>query len=120
MDIAVVYGGDEELYLAYECKWLEKQSQESTLIKRYLGDDGIGRFLSGKYASNMPVGFMVGYVASGNLPQATSRIHQIMQRNGMPSHFDSRRIQPLQAFTTEHERYCSSLAIRITHIFLPF
>jgi hypothetical protein len=117
VDIAILYGGDEELYLAYECKWLEKSNANSLAIY-YRGSKGIGRFISRKYASAMPVGCMIGYVASGDLNEATKRIHRSMAKKGMPQPSPSRRIPPLQTFTTDHVRD-DSTPITITHILLP-
>lgn len=117
VDIAVLYGGCEELYLAYECKWLEKPEAD-TLARLYMGNNGLGRFLSGKYAPEMPMGFMVGYVATGDLDSARERIQRVMTRKGMPQPISVPHDSTLLSFKTEHKRH-QIVAISITHILLP-
>ena len=52
-------------YFGAECKLLDQGS--STHLKNYLDDkEGIGRFLSGKYAAHTGTGAMVGYVRHGD------------------------------------------------------
>lgn len=117
VDIAVIYGGHEGLYLAYECKWLEKKSQERDLAKKYLGKEGLGRFLSGKYGYDMPFGCMIGYVVTGDLTVALNRISDIIKSKGLPQPTPSKNIHQLKAFKTDHTQ--NPVPISITHILLP-
>jgi len=63
----------EVLWMEIEAKRFYKGNNWST--SEYLSDnDGVGRFLSGKYSKNETYGGMVGYVQSGNLQDVISSI----------------------------------------------
>lgn len=53
---------DESIYYAIECKRLDNCSRK---IKAYV-EDGILRFVIGKYSKNMPLACMIGFIEDGN------------------------------------------------------
>lgn len=65
IDIKVVNAGlvtsmkcDEDVYYAIECKRLDKYSSK---ISKYV-EEGILRFINGKYSNNMPLAGMLGFI----------------------------------------------------------
>jgi hypothetical protein len=123
IDIAVLLGGDEELYLGYECKWLEKnknKKSDSQLVGEYLGEGGLGCFTSGKYAPGMPVGHMVGYVASGDVSLAENKIESRMVRRSLPQPIGHQTIGETRQSKAVYQRDDDLHPIEITHILLPY
>ncbi|WP_316897192.1 hypothetical protein [Pseudodesulfovibrio indicus] len=123
IDIVVMFGGDEDYYLGYECKWLEKKrdkKSDSGLVGEYLGEGGLGCFLSGKYAPCMPVGYMVGYVASGDVAVAEAKVEARMERRKMPSPENRRQVGEMRFSQACYRRNAPLQNIVIGHIFLPY
>jgi hypothetical protein len=56
-----------------ENKRLNVASEETKYAARYV-EDGIARFITGKYSPDMPCGGMVGFVMDGNCREARKRI----------------------------------------------
>ena len=82
IDIAVIARNDRSRYLAYECKKLNVQYQgvRRSQAGRYV-DDGMMRFVTGKYAKGLPVACMIGYVMDGDLSFAYARIKATIGQN---------------------------------------
>ena len=62
-----------------ECKRIA--GSEGELSVRYV-KKGVDRFVSGKYAAQHSVGFMVGYVLSGGAALAVERVNQYVRAQG--------------------------------------
>lgn len=123
VDIAVLLGGDEAQYLGYECKWLEKNRSDkadSALVGEYLGKGGLGCFTSGKYAPGMPIGNMVGYVASGDVLSAEAKIEARMRRRRLPEPSGHQNVGEARLSGAKYERSNGLKSIYITHILLPY
>ncbi len=76
IDFKFLAGFDEDAYFAFECKRL-RILQPSGLdhnTDSYVGSDGMGRFIIGKYAPGQPHGAMIGYVMDGNIAPAKSAV----------------------------------------------
>lgn len=76
IDFKFLAGYDEDAYLAFECKRLRipRTKGVSSNCSEYVGQGGMGRFISGKYAPTQSNGTMVGYVMDGNVAKAKQGI----------------------------------------------
>nr|VFJ94949.1 MAG: hypothetical protein BECKH772A_GA0070896_100803 [Candidatus Kentron sp. H]VFJ95892.1 MAG: hypothetical protein BECKH772B_GA0070898_100844 [Candidatus Kentron sp. H]VFK01942.1 MAG: hypothetical protein BECKH772C_GA0070978_100773 [Candidatus Kentron sp. H] len=78
MDISISgVGGGSEVYFAMEAKRLRYRSPNGefkTGNSEYVGDKGMMRFITDKYAPHMETGAMLGYVFDGDIEKARSGI----------------------------------------------
>ncbi len=65
LDIKIDIAGSGR-YFAFECKRLDDKTGKSSLQQKYI-DDGLDRFIIGKYAEEEDFGGMVGFVVSGKI-----------------------------------------------------
>ena len=63
---------DENIYFSVECKRLDKSSNK---IKRYV-EQGIFRYIEGKYSRFMPIALMVGFIEMGDINSIVTDINQ--------------------------------------------
>lgn len=125
IDIAVILDKNREKYLAYECKRLNvvKKGKKSTQATPYV-TDGVKRFVEEKYAENLPVGCMLGYVLDGNVSSACLKIQSAIVTNKNIIGFIAGSIQDIsldsvKRFSSLHLR-SNSQEIEIRHALLPF
>ena len=126
IDMAMIVDHDREHYLAYECKRLNVTQRDGTrrsLAREYVGEEGMMRYVTEKYAEGLPVGCMMGYVMDGDLDFALLRIQAAMMAEqpalglrGEPE--EDPPIDIIRRFVTEHERDGRWMEIR--HALLPF
>lgn len=76
IDLCLLYGNIEDVYFAFECKRLNVNfpSGKKSLANEYVGNDGMGCFLSGKYSKGHEHAGMIGYVMDGDVSSATEAI----------------------------------------------
>jgi hypothetical protein len=76
IDLIFIHGHREDVYLAFECKRLNILNTSKTYANTggYSGSEGMGRFFTGKYATGLDRGGMIGYVMDGNIESASERI----------------------------------------------
>lgn len=125
IDLAVVVDQQRGTYLAYECKKLNVRHADGaprSQAGRYVGEDGMMRFVTGKYAGDLPVACMLGYVMDGNLQWAYTRVTASVtsHRRALGLQGPPRPVSPIgvfQRFVTEHDR--GSGPIEIRHALLP-
>ena len=69
VDLAAVVDQDGTTHIAYECKRLNVRGADGARRSQARGyvRDGMMRFVTGDYASGLPVGCMLGYVMDGVL-----------------------------------------------------
>ena len=126
VDIAVIVGHDRAAYLAYECKRLNVTGADGARRSQagaYVGEKGMMRYVTEKYAEGLPVGCMMGYVMDGDLDFAFLRIRASMMKKqsalGLQEELEEDSpIGIIQRFVTEHERDGRWMEIR--HALLPF
>ena len=131
----IVYGWNNEdtaVQLVFEFK---KVSQYANSRRKYLGDDGLGRFVAGVYAQGQPVAVMVGIVLSTKEkivprlqdslsdPNTISSLQIVVDSKGNASRQPS-QLFCVAEFDTKHYRSsqggrCDD-SIRIAHLFLSF
>ncbi|MGD0258335.1 MAG: hypothetical protein ABSD29_00755 [Verrucomicrobiota bacterium] len=131
IDFKFLASFDEDAYFAFECKRL-RIPQPSGLdhnTDSYVGCEGMGRFIIGKYASGQPHGAMIGYVMDGDIAMAKSAVIALvharkteLKLTSGPTWEDSRF---LPSETDVHQtRHCRELntgagaAFTLQHMFL--
>ena len=126
VDIAVIVGHDRAAYLACECKRLNVTGTDGARRSQagaYVGEDGMMRFVTEKYAEGLPVGCMMGYVMDGDMNFAFMHIEAAMTAEqpalGLQGELqEDPPIGLIRRFVTEHERDGRWMEIR--HALLPF
>ena len=124
IDIAVIARNDRSRYLAYECKKLNvwRDGVRRSQAGRYV-DDGMMRFVTGKYAKGLPVACMIGYVMDGDLTFAYARIKATVGENRTALRLqdgptDEPPLDAMARFVTTHQRNGDDIELR--HALLPF
>jgi hypothetical protein len=116
-----------DAYFVFECKRLNVQydSGFDTCASAYVGNGGMGCFVTGQYPTTCECGGMLGYVMDGNIPSAVAAVN-----TALGSHRQQLRLRPphtLQPATliadkdvhqTAHDKDQATLTIY--HLFLPF
>ena len=126
IDMALLLDQERERYLAYECKRLNviQSGQWRSLATPYM-TEGVTRFVSEKYAANLPVGCMLGYVMDGSVSTARTKLRAafISHRKKIALEWGPIDDQPLgmvRRFSSGHRRVASGAHIEIRHALLPF
>lgn len=115
-------GLDREIYLAYECKCVNRM--RGGRMRSGTGEyvlDGILRFVEGRYSAKVPIGCMLAYVINGDLVRAEEKIKsavclrasEISLRVGPTSRKSDRSFVE---FDTVHFRLGSKSEFRIRHL----
>ena len=126
VDMALLLDQERDRYLAYECKRLNVSRAGGTrsLAPEYV-TEGVRRFVTEKYAADLPVGCMLGYVLDGDASDARTKVLAaiIARRNivglvGEPEHHAP--VGPLPRFSSRHKRAPSGVEIEVRHALLPF
>ena len=100
-----------------ECKRIA--GSDADLCRQYVVE-GIDRFKTGKYAGNHAVGFMAGYLLSGDAEVATGGINRYLTGQGRkPEHLGpSSILDVLWAWSSRHPRPQPTEPIDLHHAFL--
>lgn len=80
VDMVVLVGDEESVYMAYENKWLNvrdgsgaRRPQAGEYVR-----DGLMRYVREQYSSLLPWGYMLGFVLDGDLTHASSSIEAVI------------------------------------------
>lgn len=126
IDMALLLDQEREKYLAYECKRLNTVRNGTTrsLATPYV-TDGIHRFITEKYAADLPLGCMLGYVMNGDVTTARSKVWAAIDSHqsdigmvGQPR--IGQAIGAIERFSSIHRRPLNQSSIEIRHALLPF
>lgn len=112
--------GDEDDYVAMECKRVGAGAAFSGLNASYVAD-GLVRFTNGQYATGHAVGFMLGYVLAGPVDAVTATIGTRAQKDfgaaaelkTLPGHADALAVLGNQVLQAP-----GNLPITMRHIFV--
>lgn len=76
IDLVYVYGSLRDTYFAIEAKNLHvtNKSGWESKVGKYVGKQGMMRFINGKYSSAQPAGAMLGYVFDGDIEKARKEV----------------------------------------------
>ena len=124
-DIAIYFTGirekldDHEPQAIVECKRISAKG--SDLARLYVVE-GINRFRDGKYAGDLPYGFMVGYLLCGDVDSAVRLINHHLENRGRTSEglATSSLIEEAWARYSRHPRPEIGRDIHCHHAFLGF
>lgn len=112
-------------YLGYECKKLNVKRADGARRSeaRDYVDKGMMRFVKGKYARDLPLGCMLGYVMDGDVQWAYTKVTAAVMSHGQAlgvqgSPQPAPSIDTIQRFVTQHRGDDRSLEMR--HALLPF
>ncbi len=123
LDISILFWvGRNNLCLAIECKRLNvrnKKGERDSLAHEYVRK-GMMRFVNRKYAPDLPLGGMIGYVMDGDIAFAFAAVKAKIRADAAALSCDlarSRDLAPPQSFLTMHNR--SPVEIELRHLLLP-
>ena len=120
IDFVFRKGFEESHYLGFECKIVN--DKKITSIRDYI-DEGMNRFLSGKYAKNEKVGGMVAYLINRELLNCVAEINEkVMDKLGIENCLTKTRLikEFNGLYTSKHKRVELLDYFRIYHIFMYF
>jgi len=111
--------GEHDPHAIVECKRVA--GNDTDLCREYVVE-GIDRFKTGKYAGNHSVGFMAGYLLSGDADTATAGINKYLTRKGRrPEHLGfSQTSNAPWAWSSRHSRPKPAEPIDLHHAFFRF
>jgi hypothetical protein len=121
IDIMITYSNDEDEYFGMECKRIDDGS--NALTKEYV-DQGVKRFVVGKYSPNHPWGAMLGFVIDGKTSNCINRVKAQLskhkQQTQMKSGWDVEKSFGIRQnlFRTQHHQPKQENQITILHLFL--
>ena len=80
LDIRVMHGKRPKVFFAFECKRLNivNKGKYYSQAGKYVGEEGMGCFLSGQYDGGSDCGGMVGYVMDNDVMKAISAINKAL------------------------------------------
>ncbi len=128
VDIRVMHGLNSKVFFAFECKCLNvvRKGKRNSLSGDYVGPDGMGCFLSGKYWGGNDCGGMIGYVMDNDLDSAKLAVNNALRRNvrqlGLqkPEELNPTPICPEESRCSETRHSINTKLIIIYHILLEF
>jgi hypothetical protein len=105
---------DHDPHAVIECKRIAVGDR--TLCREYVVQ-GVDRFRLGKYGENHAIGFMVGYLLSGNAAGAVTNVNAYLTSNGRgPEHLQPVP-EPPPTWSSQHARHPTSVPITLFHSF---
>jgi hypothetical protein len=127
IDLCLLHGNDEDVYFAFECKRLNVTFPSGKFESRaaqYVGPEGIGCFVSQKYASGQQHGGMIGYVFNGDIDTARSAINNQLAKSKtdlalLSNGLATCGISPENSQLKETQHIISGNALTIYHLLLP-
>jgi hypothetical protein len=118
LDISILFFiGKSRPYLAVECKRLNVTGTDGycrSLATEYV-EEGMMRFVTEQYASEWPLGGMIGYVMDGDVASAYSSVRGRIEERASDLRCDGleiREIQPPAKFSTIHSRVAGTIELR--------
>ena len=126
IDIYVSKGSDESEYFAMECKRITGHDKKNA--KHYI-EQGVHRFVKGKYSFGLSHASMVGYVCHGTIAEAAEFIKSSIgthnpQKTKMlpkwPWQAETRYGSVPNLYSTKHRQDKSNKDIKLLHLFLAF
>ena len=102
---------DEESFITVECKRLNKGR---TLIKKYV-DEGMDRFISGKYCLDNNCSFMVGFIIDGDNLQILAALNKYVKEKHSGQDV-LKEIEPRIKYFSNHDRAKGHTPFSIYHL----
>lgn len=121
IDIKIIYSFDEAEYFGMECKRIT--SKNSRLAKKYV-DEGIMRFVTGKYSPGHDFAAIIAFVIDGKLTDCVDLVRARLTKSCQEACLvEDWAIEPdfgLQndLYRTVHRQQSQSVLLRLLHLFL--
>jgi len=119
IDFCFRHKWDRNSYFGAECKLLEENNSE--LYKLYV-DEGVNRYLSGKYGEKCSVGSMIGYIIIGNTAKIINEVK--IKVDELSNISNMKKSDSINGFTDHyrsvHGRKVGNTPFRIHHLFFSF
>ena len=127
IDLCLLHGNDEDIYFAFECKRLNVTfpcGKFDSLAAKYVGPEGIGCFVSQKYAAGQQHGGMIGYVFDGDIDTARSAINNQLAKSKtdltlLSDSLATCGISPENSQLNETQHDINGITLAIYHLLLP-
>jgi hypothetical protein len=120
IDFVFRKGYRESSYLAFECKIVDDENDSS--IQQYI-NQGVMRFLTGKYAKNETTGGMIAYLINREITKCVIKINEQIKRNMSDSNclVKSSIILDFEGiYQSNHMKNPPNSRFLIYHLFLTF
>ena len=126
IDLCWFHGYHDQTYIAFECKRLNVSflSGKRSLAADYVGEKGMGCFLSGKYSAGHGHGGMLGYVMDGKVSDAQNSVKSAIGRKktelcmDMCDDFGPSLLLPGDVRVRETRHHLGSVGLVMYHVFL--
>lgn len=119
IDFCFRHRWDKNSYFGAECKILEEKNNK--LYNLYI-EEGVCRYLCGKYGENCSAGSMIGYVRNGNTTEIINEM--IIRVNTLLNNSEMRQADSIGTFTEHyksiHNRKIGRSPFHIHHLFFSF
>jgi hypothetical protein len=123
IDLRLIHGYREEVYFALECKRLNV-GKPSSLAGKYV-DEGMTRFVTGKYAGGLDKGGMLGYVMDGRLDDAIEAVRKAIESRRDKLKMDGSAtlapssLRPKSKQVKETQHLQNGKPFTVHHVFVP-
>ena len=119
IDFCFRHKWDRNSYFGAECKLLEENNSE--LYKLYV-DEGVNRYLSGKYGEKCSAGSMIGYIIIGNTAEIINEVK--IKVDELSNISNIKKSDSINGFTDHyksvHGRKVGNTPFHIHHLFFSF
>jgi hypothetical protein len=127
IDIRLTHGYRENVYFALECKRLNvvaADGRRSSLAGEYV-EQGMDRFVTGKYAGGLDKGGMLGYVMDGQIDDAIAAVTKAIEARRTQLKMDKAAtlspssLRPGKNQVKETHHHQKDKPFTIHHVFVP-
>lgn len=119
IDFCFRHEWDPNSYFGAECKLLEENNSKHYNL--YI-DEGVKRYLSGKYGEKCSAGSMIGYITIGNIVEIINEVKIRVDKKSNISNME--KSDTINGFTghykSVHEREVGKTPFHIHHLFFSF
>lgn len=128
LDIRVMHGQRPKVFFAFECKCLNvtRNGRRHSQAGKYVGVDGMGCFLLGRYWGGSDNGGMIGYVMDNDLDYARTAVNNALNRNAKqlglqkPEQLNPTSMCSEESRCSETRHHFNRKLFTIYHILLEF
>jgi len=125
IDLKFCHGYREDVYFAFECKRLnvvDRKGKRRPLAGEYV-QEGMMRFVGGKYSQGLDKGGMLGYVMDGDVPAAIDAVGRNISRRGSDlsitnGGFKRSSVRPRDARVKETHHSLTHRRLVLHHLFV--
>lgn len=104
-------------YFGAECKRL--RSNQLKLLNEYI-ENGVNRFVSGKYSSKSTVAAMIGYIQEGEISEIVTKLKPLMKNTNLKENLVRLMLETNPEYKSVHIRTLDSQVITLHHLFFDF